>query len=70
MVEVTDIQTETSCWWYDRWMVDATDIWMDTSCGWYDRQGSRLFQLNHASDATPPPSTQVEIVVQIEKILD
>ena len=63
MVDVTDIQTDTSCWWYDRWMVDATDIWMDMSYGGYDRQASHLFQLNHTYDGTPPPSTQVEIVV-------
>ena len=70
MVDVTDIQTDMSCWWYDRRMVDATDIWTDMSYGWYDRRASRLLHLNHACDATPPLSAQVGVIVLIKILLD
>ena len=53
MVDATDIRTDASCWWYARQIVDANDIW-------YGRQGSCMFQLNHACGATPPQSTLVE----------
>ena len=67
---MTDIWTDMSCWWYDRWTVEATDIWTDMSCGWYDRWTSRLIHLNHACDVTPPQSTMVGVVVLIRKFLD
>ena len=63
VIHVADIRMDCLCRRYGGQTVDMTDIQTDTSCGWYDRQGSRMFQLNHTCDATPPPTTQVEIVV-------
>ena len=65
MIDVTDIWTDMSFGWYDRWTVDMTDIQMDRSFGWYDRQMSCLIHLNHTCDATPPQSTVMGVVVWI-----
>ena len=62
MVDVTDIQTDTLCWWYGRQTVDATDIWTDMPCWWQGRWTSPWIHVNHTCDVTPPQSTVVGVV--------